>query len=974
MIKVLPCRSLRRRAATGSIGMLTKPLQLFDFVRPDAELSPGLIPVHGSDAQRQNLSVDERAAILEAESFNRVDFVFFRRFTDGRSSQIAAYVVDNCSEQLSQASLADLHRQVWLQGRAPLLYIAWPSRVDVLTCARGPVFWNERHKNCQYTRAKIFELEAIESAAEISREMRKFSALRLADGTFWEDPENAELANHNESAHQTLIKGVVDADAALDGKNNPAVRRLLLLMVLVKYLEDRGVFPNDGWFGRYHKGAKSFFDVLKGGEPEEVHKLLIFLKTKFNGDIFELSDVWWETLTANALKTFAQFVEARTLNRQRYLWDQFSFKHLPVEVISHLYQRFVEGGHGTVYTPAFLAGLLLDHAMPYENLTGHERVLDPACGSGVFLVGAFRRLVNAWRNHHGWRRPKVEDLKKILKASIFGVDLDRNAVDLTAFSLSLAICDALKPEVIWGELTFDALRGTNLCEADFFRMCLDAKNGAPTLLDKRFDVVVGNPPFESELTSDGNEVDEAAQKEKHRDPLPDQQVAYLFFEQGLSFLHPDRGRICLIQPHGFLYNRNVDAFRRRVMETCQVEAILDFVSIRKLYEADPKTVAVLARRKLPGIEHRIHHWTFRRTMSVKERICFELDHYDRYTVTQEQGENDPFVWRANLLGGGRLVGISKRLRSLRTLAQYVDEKGWDYGEGFTVGNRKKHAPFLLGKKLLPTAALTETGIDTARLTKVKEEYFESPRHEERFTPPLVLIKEMESLPMAFWDQECLAYPHEIVGIHAPEAHRSQLQELFEFLRRRRDILRFSVALRGARSQISKSTAILKLDIDGLPYPERSDSLALSFWEQVLQEDVLEYMGDYVRLGQNSDLLRREAEINDLRAYSEVFCRMLGSIYDNLRASAPIPLNGLVCQPFHFGDLPDLAWVNDGVGEGLHELIYHKGYEYMRTVRVFRFYSDNIILIVKPDRLRYWIRSTAIRDADETLVDLREQGY
>jgi hypothetical protein len=44
------------------------------------------------------------------------------------------------------------------------------------------------------------------------------------------------------------------------------------------------------------------------------------------------------------------------------------------------------------------------------------------------------------------------------------------------------------------------------------------------------------------------------------------------------------------------------------------------------------------------------------------------------------------------------------------------------------------------------------------------------------------------------------------------------------------------------------------------------------------------------------------------------------------------------------------------------------------VRVVRFYERNVIIIVKPDRLRYWIRSTAIRDADETLVDLQKQGF
>jgi len=42
--------------------------------------------------------------------------------------------------------------------------------------------------------------------------------------------------------------------------------------------------------------------------------------------------------------------------------------------------------------------------------------------------------------------------------------------------------------------------------------------------------------------------------------------------------------------------------------------------------------------------------------------------------------------------------------------------------------------------------------------------------------------------------------------------------------------------------------------------------------------------------------------------------------------------------------------------------------------VVRYYDANVILIVKPDRLRYWIRSTAIRDADDTLIDLRDQAW
>lgn len=175
--------------------------------------------------------------------------------------------------------------------------------------------------------------------------------------------------------------------------------------------------------------------------------------------------------------------------------------------------------------------------------------------------------------------------------------------------------------------------------------------------------------------------------------------------------------------------------------------------------------------------------------------------------------------------------------------------------------------------------------------------------------------------------------------------------------------------------VGKATAILKQDIDLLPYPEDLGDLSFSFWEEALCEDVLKHMTEYIRLGQNSSLLKTAADVDDLREYSSMFLRLLGCVYDNLQASDPIFLNGLTCQPFYFGERPNLCWLVEQTDDGLRKIIYEdKKHEYLRTVRVLRFYSENVLLLVKPDRLRYWIRSTAIRDADETLVDLRRQGY
>ena len=132
-------------------------------------------------------------AVKDASSFTRIDYIYFRRFADGRSPQVAAYVVDNTNQALSEADLAALHRQVWLHGSAPLLYVAWSSRVDILTCARGADFWKDETSEDCYNPASTLKL-AGKIASELETEYSRYSAFRLADGTFWEDPRNAELA------------------------------------------------------------------------------------------------------------------------------------------------------------------------------------------------------------------------------------------------------------------------------------------------------------------------------------------------------------------------------------------------------------------------------------------------------------------------------------------------------------------------------------------------------------------------------------------------------------------------------------------------------------------------------------------------------------------------------------------------------------------------------------------------------------
>jgi N-6 DNA methylase len=156
--------------------------------------------------------------------------------------------------------------------------------------------------------------------------------------------------------------------------------------------------------------------------------LLVSLEERFNGNVFALDDADADSLKGNAqLTRFARLVEGRQeASGQLTLWQLYSFRDLPVELISHIYQLFVTDSDTSVYTPPFVVRLMLDEALSWARLDKLEEngeiILDPCCGSGIFLVEAYKRLVLHWRSRNDWKRPNVTVLKSLLKR-VHGIGL-----------------------------------------------------------------------------------------------------------------------------------------------------------------------------------------------------------------------------------------------------------------------------------------------------------------------------------------------------------------------------------------------------------------------------------------------------------------------------------------------------------------------------------------------------------------------
>ena len=646
-----------------------------------------------------------------------------------------------------------------------------------------------------------------------------------------------------------------------------------------------------------------------------------------------------------------------------------------MELLSQIYQIFVQNSGTSVYTPPSLVRLMLDEALSWDRLDEIESndsiILDPACGSGVFLVEAYKRLILNWRSKNGWVKPNPKELQDLLRR-VYGVDLEEAAVELAAFSLCLALCDALKPEDIRAsERLFPKLAGMSLHHSCFF----DAKERS--LIDKRIGAVIGNPPFESQLTTPAAKQSYDKYVHEHGS-LADKQLAYLFLHEAMSSIGAG-GVLCMVQPAGFLYNQNARSFRSTFFKNWCVREILDFVSVRGMFkkgQADPKVVVLVATSQSPDVSSKLLHAVFRRSGRVSGEQGFDIDHYDLHWVLPSADVVGSDVWRANLLGGDRMLAFLRRLRGYRTIGAYVRDKGWDVGEGYIAGQKgiSNPAEHLVNRPLLPTGALSSEGIGERSITRVPDQPIKDPKSATRFTPPLLLVKEHEKLHHAIWTEDYLAYKHEIVGFPAPEEDFGDLRRIQEWIAENNVALQAYLAGISIRLFTQRATSVASADILALPYPT-GGSLDLSENEEILAEDVVYFFREFIRKGSDAAVLRKGAA-SELKRFNDVFVAQVNTVYPDT-SIAPLEAYhwpGIICQPFAFGD-GRVEWAGaEELRHRLDSLLREDRGKSLTVTRIARIYDGNFVFLLKPDGLRYWLRSTALRDADDVRADLRLQGF
>jgi hypothetical protein len=482
-------------------------------------------------------------------------------------------------------------------------------------------------------------------------------------------------------------------------------------------------------------------------------------------------------------------------------WGDFDFAHVPVGLLSQVYEAFCwKWEHAAAkeasayYTPRKIAATLVGEAFDSLTNASTARTLDPACGAGIFLVLAFRRLYyNRWKA--AGERPDTQAIRAILYDQLRGFDISDSALKLSALSLYLTAIE-LDPEPIPPEkLRFDELRNRVLFD---FRRPSDPKGMVIGSLgphvgnkfDDQFDLILSNPPWTSippkqkELATEfekcSREVisrkEETAAEKYHS---PDNSPDLPFLWKSTEWCKAD-GRIAMALPARILLKqKEVPRHAREVLfRLLDITGIINGsnLSDTKVWPGMHQPFMLLfARNRRPSPNSMIRFITPYCEVDLNRRGDMRIDSESAHPIEVAAALDDPWLWKAISVGTSLDIDIIRRVRSANksSLTQYwKGDLKLKSSTGYIVGADLKQddASFLEGLPKFDSAVGCGFKVTTEGLEEFKRPTLHRPRKREVYEGPLALVKEAPGIDRnnvwALFCKESVAYDQSFYGYSA----------------------------------------------------------------------------------------------------------------------------------------------------------------------------------------------------------------
>lgn len=665
-------------------------------------------------------------------------YVFQTSISGPNQAGLAARPAVFVAEVKTEDEAKQIHQRLWNLCYAPFLIILLPHQIRIYT---GFDYSSDPSKSIG-----LLQEEDINRLAEVKDLLSYFSADAVNSGQIWRT-KYAEKFDPNRQVDVRLLANLRTLSDALNkslkekikdnGQRLEIVHSLIGKYIYIRYLKDRNIL-SDEWLAQNELDINNVLG--RNTTVKELQKLINRLEDRFNGYIFPLNidieQVLEDThvgLVASIFKgdeiSFTEF----GLSKQLHLdFQAYDFEYIPVETLSAIYEQFLRTQEdvkqsGAIYTPEFLADYLLSEVNSANPLTEDTRILDPACGSGIFLVLAYRRLIEMRiRNSPDGKLPP-ESIKGILVNNIYGIERNRTACYVTEFSLILTLLHYIDPPELHKnpDFKFPNLHNEYIFECDFFD---DESKFWQSGLE--FDWIVGNPPWvELEPNSQGEDFARMWMVKNADDrPVAGNRVAEAFSWRVVDKLKSD-AIVGLILPATSLFNLESEKYRKHFFQDHQVTRITNFANLRDVLfdkRATLPAATIIYGKWTQGKEKSdiVHYGPFlvNQRSSIKNKLwAITINENEiQFVPAYEAESGETSVWKFALWGSHFDKRAIARLRRLfpTTLEDFCIKKGW--GESLPCegpqlrkssvekGKKLKHRPDLRGKKLFNTRVIYQT--------------------------------------------------------------------------------------------------------------------------------------------------------------------------------------------------------------------------------------------------------------------------
>ena len=635
--------------------------------------------------------------------------------------------------------------RIWSLARPRLLFLASPGEISVIDLAQEPIDVAKIKQSRFPLDRELKTLKTIRDIGEVARQLQQFHRDNIESGKVFGDSRFGDLKNRADKALIRDLKTVRRAliQAGLSGQLIKHAHALIGRSIFIRYLEDREILTLD-YFQGVARQTTGWAELLKtqssvpGFDFSEcqalyprvleskafTYALFKALARDFNGDMFPDVDEEEQVVSQEHLKLIQGLLYGDAGVQKKLFFYSYLFDIIPLDLISSIYEEFYHPSidddekkskarqDGAYYTPPVLAEFVLSKTLTIKELKKKPRVLDPACGSGIFLVEAFRRMVR-YEWHKQKERPNFECLVPILRDQIAGIEINEEAARITAFSLYLAMLHYLDPPSIKAQIRqgnkLPNLLVTDSKSHSHFH-CVWIGNafdtdaiGSSPLLKKRFgdnsfDVVVGNPPW----GAPGTKADEVTKdREKvmlewcriNNWPIGDKEPSQAFLWRAHDFLKDD-GIAGMLVSAGVLFKHSAttQAFREQWMNNVRLLEVFNFTHVRTVFFKAISPFVLICFFKGKQDDYAVKYWSAKQTFAISNSQAILLSKND-LAVIRDFRVFDYRIWKVLDQARHKDWDFILHLGSLSNVSALKDHISCSC-VGFKKGNEKDDADWL----------------------------------------------------------------------------------------------------------------------------------------------------------------------------------------------------------------------------------------------------------------------------------------